>query len=303
MRRHEWKEHRATTDMAQASSNVVPDVEDTSMTGINSAVKSGTICKNCLEFSEIGKLKSYERRRNLDIRKHLKIYMGADDERSLVEAAGEYVKQHYPDATIAYSLPEGYILKNKDFKKLRKTAWRGEDVDLPPDQLSVAKVFDKVKEALKGVPSLTVCDYVFTNTLLNGINKQQKEKIIRDFGVTEDDLKSGDHDVFGVGVSGNGIAGIFFQIKGAQLKINRNTILKYHRKALKQVQKDIKLFRVMCGEFINSNVKLAGFAAFPLLSKSVLEKIIMCDDCRKRILTSDDLGTLNSKFWKDPDSL
>ncbi|CAG0900028.1 unnamed protein product, partial [Darwinula stevensoni] len=222
--------------------------------------------------------------------------MGADDKRPLIDAAGEYVKHHYPEAyEKAHSLPEEFILEKKEFMKLHKTARIGEqDVNMPAAQLSVAMVFDKVKETFKGVPSLTLCDYAFTDTLLKGIKQQQKEKFINNFGVKMDDLASGDHDVFGVGVSGDQILGVFFQVKGTQSDKNAKTILKNLKIGLQQIQKDVNIFRTMCGEFLNLKVKLAGFAAFPMLSKSDLRKAVDCDDCRKRTLTSDDLDTLKS---------
>ncbi|CAG0882781.1 unnamed protein product [Darwinula stevensoni] len=124
------------------------------------------------------RLESYERIGELDIRKHLKIYFGADDKRSLIDATKEYVKLHYPYAyTKAFSLPEEYILNKRSFNKLHQTARKGkEDVDMPSDERSVAMVFDEVKKAFKDVPSLTVCDYAFTDTFLKGINQQQKKK-------------------------------------------------------------------------------------------------------------------------------
>ncbi|CAG0886808.1 unnamed protein product [Darwinula stevensoni] len=250
----------------------------------------GTACKICQDFSSL-EVKSYERRGNLDIRQHLRIYMGADEERPLKQAAEEYVQQHYPEASSrAYSLPEGYILTNQKFRALHQAA-RKLDVDLPPDQLAVAKVFDKVKEALQDVPSLTVCDYAFTDTLLKGINQQQKNKFIKNFGVSKDGLLPGDHDVFGIGNFGEEIIGLFFQVKGASSSTNPKGIRASLQKATEQIQKDLNVFSTLCGEFLNPNVKLAGFAAFPMLSKSELEKTIRCENCRMRILASEDLST------------
>ena len=216
--------------------------------------------------------------------------MGAGVKRPLKEAAKEYVAQHYPTAyTKAYSLPEGYILSSQKFKELRTKAFRGEDVNMPLGNLSVAMVFDRVKSAFKDVPSLTVADYSFTDTLLKGIKQSQKEKFIRKFGVTQEDIKSGDHDVFSVGISDEGIVGLFFQIKGLNKDATPKTIADSLAKATKQTQKDINIFRTMCGEFLKPNVKLAGFTSFPMLSKLILAKFIRCRNCISRILTSEDL--------------
>ena len=247
-----------------------------------------TTCKICKEFSHLGHLQSYKRRGTLDIRDHLKIYMGADCDTPFRDAADMYVKMNYPEAgTKAYSLPEGYILSKNKLDFLRKKA-REEDVDMPPEDLAVAEVFDKLKHALKDVPSLTVANYAFTDTLLKGINQQQKEKFMRQFEVTEEDLASGDHDVFGVGISGVNVLGLFFQIK-ATTKINPRGIMDMHAKAIIQLQKDFTIFRTMCGPFLNSTVKLAGFMAFPKLTRLDLQNTIQCQDCAKRILTSEDL--------------
>ncbi|CAG0899886.1 unnamed protein product, partial [Darwinula stevensoni] len=252
---------------------------------------SGATCEKCAEFSSLAELKNYERKGSLDIQKYLNIYMGADDVRPLIHASGEYVMEYYPEAyKKAYSLPEGYVLKTKDFNKLQREARKG-DTDIPFDECSVAMVFDKVKETYKNVPSLTIYDYAFTDTLLRGVNQEQKKKFINS-GVTIDDLTPGDHDVFGVGIYMNEIIGVFFQIKGTTPKVNPKGIRDCLSKATKQIQKDLSIFRIMCSEFINSAVKLTGFAAFPMLSRSDLQDVIPCDDCRKRILTSDDLLTL-----------
>ncbi|CAG0889084.1 unnamed protein product [Darwinula stevensoni] len=248
-------------------------------------------CRNCKQISFLGRLQSYERKGNLDIRDHLKIYMGADDERPLKETGEEYVALHYPQAyTKAYSLPEGYILHKRKFTELRLESLKKEkDVTLPPDQLSVAIVFDRVKGALQGLPSLTVQDYAFDDTLLKGMNEKLKNKFFLEFGVSKDDIKSGDHDVFGTAVSGCNILGIFFQIKAVTSKTSQRGIFNSIRKATEQVEKDFNIFRTLCGEFLNPTVKLAGFVALPMLSKMELQKLIECSDCRMRILVSEDV--------------
>ncbi|CAG0896690.1 unnamed protein product [Darwinula stevensoni] len=220
--------------------------------------------------------------------------MGAGDERPFKDAACEYVEMHCPEAcTRAYSLPEGYILSKNKINILTGKARSDEEVDIPPEDLAVAEVFDKLKDALKDVPSLTVANYAFTDTLLKGINQQKKEKFMKRFGVTKEDLASGDHDVFGVGISGENILGLFFQIK-ATAGINPNSIIDMHIKATNQLQKDFNIFQTTCGTFLNSSVKLAGFTAFPMLSRLHLEKVIQCQDCRQRILTSEDLKSPES---------
>ncbi|CAG0889083.1 unnamed protein product [Darwinula stevensoni] len=248
-------------------------------------------CEHCQKCSYFGRLESYERKGNLDIRDHLKIYMGADDERPLKETAEEYVALHYPQAyTKAYSLPEGYILRKRKFTELRLEVLKKEkDVTMPPDQLSVAIVFDRVKGAFQGLPSLTVQDYAFDDTLLKGINEKLKNKFFLEFGVTKDDIKSGDHDVFGTAISGSNILGLFFQIKGVTSKTSQRGILNSIRKATEQVEKDFNIFRTLCSEFLNPTVKLAGFVALPMLSKMELQKLIECSDCRMRILVSEDV--------------
>ncbi|CAG0886453.1 unnamed protein product [Darwinula stevensoni] len=220
--------------------------------------------------------------------------MGAGNERPWNEAASEYLGQHYPEAyTKAYSLPEGYILSNKNFNELRSKAIKGlEDVNMPLDQVSVVKVFSMLKDALKDAPSLTLADYAFTDTLLKGVKEQQKKEFEK-LGVPKEYLEPGDHDVFGVGLSGEEVVGIFFQVKGT-MRANRKTILKTLGRAIQQVRKDIRIFKTVCGEFLASHVKLAGFAAFPMLSKADLQNDIKCEDCRARILTSEDLDATDS---------
>ncbi|CAG0878676.1 unnamed protein product [Darwinula stevensoni] len=236
------------------------------------------------------------RRGNLDIRDYLKIYMGANRGKPLKEAAGEYVRQHYPNAyTRAYSLPEGYILNPKEFKKIEEKARKYENVEMPTDNRSVAMMFNCLKDAFKHVPSLTLADYAFTDTLLKGINKKQKEKFIKDFGVPKEDLEPGDHDVFGVGISGNDIVGMFFQVKKTPSNVNPKTVIDSFAKATRQVNKDMNIFRTMCGEFLSERVKLAGFPALPMLSQSDLLELsltcttLKCKSCRERILTAEDL--------------
>ncbi|CAG0890464.1 unnamed protein product [Darwinula stevensoni] len=146
------------------------------------------------------------------------------------------------------------------------------------------------KEFLQCVPSLTVADYAFTDTLLKGVKQQQKTRFIKNFGVTEEDLPSGDHDVFGTGISGSSIIGLFFQVKGTISGVNPKGILDNMAIATKQLEKDLNIFRTMCGEFLNPIVKLAGFVAFPMLSRSDIQKRIKCINCRTRILVFEDLA-------------
>ncbi|CAG0885219.1 unnamed protein product [Darwinula stevensoni] len=216
--------------------------------------------------------------------------MGANDIRQWNQAAEEYVGQHYPEAySKGYSLPEGFILKNKDFNELKRKAHKGKEAEFPLNHLSVAMVFNKLKDALKDIPSLTIADYAFTDTLLKGINSKQKNEFIKNFGVTKEDLISGDHDVFGIGISGSNVIGIFFQVKATTFMKNSKSILDSLSKATRQIKQDFNIFCTMCSEFITSNVKLAGFAAFPMLSKFQLQEVVRCRDCRTRILTSEDL--------------
>ncbi|CAG0897331.1 unnamed protein product [Darwinula stevensoni] len=273
-------------------------------------------CPKCEEFSHLGLLSVYRRRGKLDIREHLKVYKG---ERPPEEIASAYVSQDYPEAYVkSYSLPEGFILSDNKFNDLKTKAFKGkEDVSLPLDQLSIAVVFDRVKHALKDVPSLIMADYEFTDTFFKGINQQQKDHFIKNFGVTTKDLETGCHGVFGIGISGKDIVGLFFQVKATTSNANHKTILDSLAKAMKQVNKDFNVFRVVCGNFLNSIVKLAGFVALPMLPKSKLQKEIKCKECRARILTSEDLdgpgsfttfldrqGIVLEKTWdRNPESL
>ncbi|CAG0898304.1 unnamed protein product, partial [Darwinula stevensoni] len=252
--------------------------------------RSRDSCEICKEYSSLGRLSSYERLGNLDIQKYHKIYTGADYERSLNEALKEHMKDYYPDVnTRAYSLPEGYILRNRDFKELKEEAKKSgeDDVDLPANYLAVARVFDEVKYAWKDVPSLTIADYAFTDTLFKVGDAMQRKKFIEAYGVSSENMKSGDHDVFGFGLSGRHIVGLFFQVKGTKPDANKKTVWKDFKIATKQVHKDIDVFRRICCKFITADVKLAGFPAFPMFSKSDLEKAIECEGCRARILISD----------------
>ncbi|CAG0896219.1 unnamed protein product, partial [Darwinula stevensoni] len=216
-------------------------------------------CRKCEEHSSLGRLQCYERIGRLDIRDNLQIYMGAGEFTPLKEAAGVYVAENYREAyTKAYSLPEGYILSKNKCKKLRDEARNVEDVGMPFDELSVAKVFDRLKHAFRHVPSLTVANYTFTKTFLKGINQEQREKFVQSFGIAREGLEPGDHDVFGTGISGNDVIGVFFQVKGTTNKANPRTIIKNLAKATRQ-------------RFSET------FSA------------LRCRDCRERILTADDL--------------
>ncbi|CAG0888971.1 unnamed protein product [Darwinula stevensoni] len=240
--------------------------------------------KICNTLSQLGSLKSYARNGNLDIREYLKIYLGADKKAALKDAAPKYIEEHYPKAyKQAYSLPEGYILNNREFNTQKKSS----DIHLP--QESVSMVFNALKDAFRHVPSLTIFEYAFTDTLLKGIDKKKRKEFIDNLKVPVEALESGDHDVFGIGIFGKDIVGIFFQIKATTSKSNQKTFLKRLEEATKQIKKDLTVFCTMCGEFLNGNVKLAGFAAFPMLSKSDLKKLMKSKDCTERILTSDDL--------------
>ena len=229
----------------------------------------------------------------MDIRSHMKVYK---DEGSLEEVARAYVSQQYPEAyTKSYSLPEGFILSEKKFKELKTVAFKGkEDVVMPLDQLSIAVVFDQVKHAFKEVPSLIVANYEFTDTFYKGINHQQKLTLSKKFGVEMQDLEPGCHDVFGMGISDQDIVGLFFHVKATTSIANRKTILDSLATAIKQVEKDFSVFRVVCGKSLNSIVKLAGFVVFPMFSKSQLRKVIKCKECLARILTSEDLDSPRS---------
>ncbi|CAG0879392.1 unnamed protein product, partial [Darwinula stevensoni] len=168
-------------------------------------------CLNCEKFRSLGELQSSKRIRDIDIRENIKVNMGAKEEMSLEFAAAEYVKLHYEEwDTRAYSLPEGYMLMLSENKlnDLRKKNFQ-EDLGMPLDYLSVAMVFNRLKDLFQNVPSLTLADYAFKDTFFRG--------------------------------------------------------------------------------FPTSHVKLAGFAALPMLSKLSLEKVIPCKDCMARILTEDDL--------------
>ncbi|CAG0890886.1 unnamed protein product [Darwinula stevensoni] len=163
---------------------------------------------------------------------------------------------------------------------------------MPRDQLSVARVFFKLKDAFKDIPSLTVADYSFKDTLLKGVDKKTRDRVFGNIahGFSSEALGSGDHDVFCTGISGDDILGIFFQIKGTTPKACPKTLKVSLGKANKQIQKDIIVFKTVCGKFLEPFVKLAGFPAFPMLNKSDLRKVIDCVECRARILTSEDIS-------------
>ncbi|CAG0897876.1 unnamed protein product [Darwinula stevensoni] len=282
---------RQATQFEQFLTSIEFKNEDISETPVGRAEMTKRKCQNCKEFSAFG-LRSYERKGNLDIRNHLstnlKIYMGAGDLRPYVEAAAAYMREHYPDAhTKANSLPEGYILARKKFDKHVEKL---EDVEsLQPGDLSVAMVFDRLRNAFKDVPSLTVFDYSFAETFLRGIDEEHKELLIKNSRLDEGDLEDGDHDVFSIGISDKNILGLFIQVKGVVPRSSERAIREKISKAKKQIKKDLRFFRIMCGEFLNPSVKLAGFIALPMLSNSDLQDVIKCDHCRAHIITSDDL--------------
>ncbi|CAG0896432.1 unnamed protein product [Darwinula stevensoni] len=193
--------------------------------------------------------------------------MGACEERSLKKAADDYVIMHYPEAySKAYSLPEGYILSRKKFNQLKRQALQCENVNMPWDHLSVAMVFDRLKDAFKEVPSLTVSDYAFTDTFLKGITEEKMKKLIKVSQISEEDLRPGDHDVFGIGISGKDVVGIFFQVKATKSEANPKSVLDSLGKAMLQIKKDVNIFRTLCGGFLNSNVKARILTSEDLLN-------------------------------------
>ena len=228
------------------------------------------------------------------MRNHLEVYKGekaATGEFS-TKIAGAYVNRCYSEAySKPYSLPEGFILSERKFNSLKAMAFKGKDAVMPLDQLSIAVVFDRVKHVFKDLPSLIVADYKFTNTFFRKIKQQQKDHFIKNFEVTKEDLEPGSHGVFSIGISGKDIVGLFFQVKATTSNANHKTILDSLATGLNQVKRDLNVFQVVCGEWLEngSMVKLAGFVAFPMLLKSKLQKEIKCKYCRTRILASEDL--------------
>ncbi|CAG0888478.1 unnamed protein product [Darwinula stevensoni] len=219
------------------------------------------------------------------------------DERSMEEAIRTNVAYFYQHPhKKAYSLPEGYILNDKIYKEMKEKAEKCEDdemgeeeMDMSLYQQSVALVFDRLKEEFKDVHSLTIADYAFTDTLLRVMNQTEKDDFMKMSGINKEYFESGAHDVFEIGISGQDILGLFFQIEGTTSNTNPKTAFELLKKATHQVLNDINTFRTICGKFSISFVKLAGFAAFPKLRESDLQKLIKCRDCRARILTSEDL--------------
>ncbi|CAG0889085.1 unnamed protein product [Darwinula stevensoni] len=252
-------------------------------------------CKECVKSSYLARLQSYERRGNLDIRKHLNIYSGnrakSLDKTPWKDAADKYLAEHYPEAyTKAYSLPEGYILSKQAFNESRSRAQKGKDVGIS-GRVATALVFTRLKDALKEVPSLTLAGYLFVDTFLKGIKQEQKDKFVKEHGLSQEDLTPGCHDVFGTVISGDEVLVLFFQIRVAT---NSKTVNGPLARMAKQLRRDFSIFQTMCGEFLSTNVKLAGFMAFPTLSEFDLRKYIKCRECRARILTSTDLSSMRS---------
>ncbi|CAG0902569.1 unnamed protein product [Darwinula stevensoni] len=253
----------------------------------------------CDEFSYLGRMRNYGERGPFDIKNNLNIYLGADDERPLKIVIGEYVAQNYPEAgNKAYSLPEGYILREKLIRELEETAYKNEadetckeEVDMPSKHQSIAKVFDCLKYAFEGLPSLTIADYTFTDTLLKVMNDHQKDEFLDVSGVRKEYLESGAHDVFGIAISGKDIVGMFFQIEETTSNENQMTFFQMFKRATQKVLEDINIFRTLCNEFPLSSVKLAGFVAFPMLSETDMQEVVKCKECRERMLTSEDLKT------------
>ncbi|CAG0895439.1 unnamed protein product [Darwinula stevensoni] len=234
----------------------------------------------CEKFSQYAKLNSCEKKGTCDIRDFLGIYMGVEDVRLLKDAADTYVELHYPEAyTSVYSLPDGYILSDESAKKLENTARRNKtDVIFPSEELAVAKVFHCLQFELKNTPSLTVAGYESRHTFWecilqwheatyeknsslqeNGnvqqvnersqqgkkeesLKKKQKGKSreIKKLGVPEC-LESGDHDVLGVGISGEDILVLFFQVKSCPIEkfttVNGNLNI-----AWQQIETDLQRF-------------------------------------------------------------
>ena len=287
------------------------------------------MCEHCSELSNLGRLTPYGGIGNVDFRDLLKVRVESNKEVRLKEAAPLYVAEHYPDINKAYSLPENFILLEKKFKELLnkeeeklkninelecEKSETSESEGLPADELSVEMVFKNLKYAFKDVPSLTLADYSFQDTLHRGINTDALLKGIDQQQIDEfkEGLKQGDHDTASFGLFGRKIIGIFIQIKGTTPTSQPITKVNSLKKAILQVRKDIQFFRTVCSTIIgsekSSNVRLAGFTAFPMLSNSDLRKLqelkelgkkrswhkfVPCSDCIARILTKSDLSSVD----------
>ncbi|CAG0896701.1 unnamed protein product [Darwinula stevensoni] len=175
----------------------------------------------------------------------------------------------------------------QDSKELLKISNGEEDLKML-SQLSEAIVFHRLKAELKDVPSFTVAGYNIEKTFLRSVKKNEKEEFIRKFDVPKG-VKLSDHDVFGLAVSGQDILGIFFEVTSTTSEANPKTVLKALGNTTKEIRLDMNIFRTVCGEYLTTNVKLAGFAALPMISKHYLKNLIKCRTCTARVLTSDDL--------------
>ncbi|CAG0889657.1 unnamed protein product [Darwinula stevensoni] len=124
-------------------------------------------CRDCPELSKLGRLQSSKWRGNSNFLGCLKIYMGADDESPLKKAAGEYATEHI---SVAY---------NKGFSLPERCTWNSRECIEPGkwgEGPAVSKVFERLEEALKDKPSLTVADFAFMDNFLAGIKKERRDE-------------------------------------------------------------------------------------------------------------------------------
>ncbi|CAG0893406.1 unnamed protein product, partial [Darwinula stevensoni] len=238
----------------------------------------------------------------------MEICTGGDNDISFIEGAELYIQEHYSNAgECHYSLPSGLLLNGKDFDDLLSKAKEelkksdGKDVmDSPLEQEAVAVVFNRLKDTCGSSPSLVVANYVFSETFNDAYNETlknmlpgEKEELKKDEDIPE--LKEGSHHIFFSYTSVDKVYNVFFQTRQeASLKLNRKTIKRNMTKVKLMCDKDIAVFKTVCGSFLEPAAKVAAFPSFPFIDRGQLHDNLQCSKCENMVLTREDLQNSNA---------
>ncbi|CAG0902603.1 unnamed protein product [Darwinula stevensoni] len=260
---------------------------------------------NCEESRKLSKLFPLEMSGSYDPREsHMKVCLAGYQELPFLDGAKKYQQQYYPNAEeTAYSFPAGYVLKEKEQKKLleemnaKPTGKDGEAPKIPSDSTAVAKVFHYVKEELTDSPSFVIYDYVFTKTFyeamgITGRKKGHRKQASRGKRREGFDILQGDHDVCGIVLDGKRVLVVFFQVKGREIMGSKYSLKKLVGYGEYQLKKDMRVFQQVFGANTYSNVLLCGFVALPHMSRSEVKESLGCH--HDSILTKDDLDLRDS---------
>ncbi|CAG0903331.1 unnamed protein product [Darwinula stevensoni] len=262
-------------------------------------------CPFCMsDLNEVTSLSECRQEDRFDVRNHLTVYLGHGMEVPFMEAADQYIQEHYPEAgKIHYSLPSGFLLKERSFEQLLYQAKeelenpKGKDLNFPLDYTAVATVFNRAKDICGSAPSLTVADYIFSETFnrnnafyrgLRRMSSERREKLEKELDIP--DLKQGSHDTFLSYPSGSKVYNIFFHINELSLNVPERRVKRTITQTIHQCDEDRSVFSTMCGAFIDSSAVVVAFPAFPFIERADLRRFLNnCRSCPWRVITKDDL--------------